>query len=305
MKNNIILSVCMITYNHENFIRDAIEGVLMQKTNFPIELIIGEDCSTDKTRKIVMEHAELYPNIIRALLPEKNLGMSQNFLETLNACSGKYIALCEGDDYWTDPNKLQKQVDFLEENEKAVAVVTNTAICDFQNKIIQKERIVIPPNNTEGIFNLHDFFNNNHFYPTLTLCFKSNYNNWLLKEMKRMSNPFLGDWILFVLLHTKGDFGYINKSTACYRINPSSVTHSVNAVKRWEADFTIRKQLIEILPLEFHNYLLDDTYAFHMIGMAYRKQLKNGKFLYYQLKALLYNPFSFVKILYSKFCRNI
>ena len=117
---NIVVSVCMITYNHENFIREAIEGVLMQKTDFPIELIIGEDCSTDNTRKIVVEYANKYPNIIRLLLPDYNLGMMKNFVETLDAANGKYIALCEGDDYWTDPYKLQKQVDFLEANEEFV-----------------------------------------------------------------------------------------------------------------------------------------------------------------------------------------
>lgn len=93
MKNcNIVVSVCMITYNHEAFIHEAINGVLMQQTSFPIELIIGEDCSTDNTRKIVQEYAERHPNIIRALLPENNLGMSKNFLETLKSCTGKYIA---------------------------------------------------------------------------------------------------------------------------------------------------------------------------------------------------------------------
>ena len=100
----------------ENFIKDAIEGILMQKTSFPIELIIGEDCSTDNTRKIVEDYEEKYPNLIFAQYSEKNLGMMNNFFNVLQAAVGKYIALCEGNDYWTDPLKLQKQVYFLEEN---------------------------------------------------------------------------------------------------------------------------------------------------------------------------------------------
>jgi glycosyltransferase involved in cell wall biosynthesis len=88
----------MITYNHENYIREAIEGVLMQKTDFPIELIIGEDCSTDDTREIVVDYANKYPDIIKAQLPEKNRGMQNNFLAILEAAHGKYIALCEGKD---------------------------------------------------------------------------------------------------------------------------------------------------------------------------------------------------------------
>lgn len=113
-----MVSVCMITYNHESFIVQAIDGVLMQKTNFSIELIIGEDCSTDCTRKVVVDYAEKYPEVIKLQLPNENKGMIRNFVETMQAATGKYIALCEGDDYWTDPLKLQKQVDFLEENEE-------------------------------------------------------------------------------------------------------------------------------------------------------------------------------------------
>ncbi len=112
--NELKVCVCMLTYNHENYIARAIEGVLMQQTNFPVELIIGEDCSTDNTRQVCFEYRERYPDKIRLRLPDKNIGMCKNLYETLAACDGKYIAMCEGDDYWTDPLKLQKQVDFLE-----------------------------------------------------------------------------------------------------------------------------------------------------------------------------------------------
>lgn len=110
----------MITYNHESFIREVIESTLMQKTNFSFELVIGEDYSTDNTRNICLEYQKKYPNKIKILCPKKNLGMIANFKATLNACKGKYIALCEGDDYWTDSYKLQKQIDFLEANPEYV-----------------------------------------------------------------------------------------------------------------------------------------------------------------------------------------
>ena len=104
------VSVAVITYNHEKFIGQAIESVLMQETAFVVELVIGEDCSTDGTRRIVQAYAEKYPNVIRALLPEKNLGMARNYDAVWQACRGKYIAWLEGDDYWRTPQKLQKQV---------------------------------------------------------------------------------------------------------------------------------------------------------------------------------------------------
>ena len=111
---DVKVSVAMITYNHERFIAQAIESVLMQQTDFAVELVIGEDCSTDGTRAIVRDYGERYPERIRLLLPEHNLGMMPNFVATLKACRGQYVASVEGDDYWTDPHKLQKQVDFLE-----------------------------------------------------------------------------------------------------------------------------------------------------------------------------------------------
>ncbi len=89
----------------------------MQKCDFDFDIVVGEDCSTDNTRTILLEYQKKYPSKFRLLLHEKNIGAMNNQMETLSACKGKYIALCEGDDYWTDPLKLQKQVDFLESHE--------------------------------------------------------------------------------------------------------------------------------------------------------------------------------------------
>ena len=109
-----LLSVVTITYNHEKFITKTIEGVLMQQVNFPIELILAEDCSTDNTRAICRRYAEQYPELIRLITSESNVGAIANEQRAMLAARGKYVAFCEGDDYWTDPLKLQKQVGFLE-----------------------------------------------------------------------------------------------------------------------------------------------------------------------------------------------
>ena len=109
-----LVSVRTSTYNHGKYIKACIEGVLMQKTTFPIEFIIGEDCSTDETREIVFGYAKRYPDIIRVITADYNVGSKANGRRCIRACRGKYMAICEGDDYWTDPYKLQKQVDFLE-----------------------------------------------------------------------------------------------------------------------------------------------------------------------------------------------
>lgn len=109
-----LVSIVTITYNHEPWISKAIEGVLMQKVGFPIEYIIAEDCSTDGTRKICEQYAQKYPDIIKLLPSDKNYGTVENEHRAFMVAKGKYIATCEGDDYWTDPLKLQKQVEFLE-----------------------------------------------------------------------------------------------------------------------------------------------------------------------------------------------
>jgi len=115
---NPVVSVCMVTYNHEAYIRQAIEGVMMQKTDFEFELVIGEDCSTDKTREICFEYQKKYPDKIRVLWWHENLyklnhPAGLNFERTSSHCRGEFMAICEGDDYWIDPLKLQKQVDVM------------------------------------------------------------------------------------------------------------------------------------------------------------------------------------------------
>ena len=111
-----VISVAMITYNHEPYIAQAIDGVLQQETSFPLELVIGEDCSTDRTRQIVFDYQRKHPAVIRVLVSENNVGGCRNVVRVEAACRGKYVAFCEGDDYWHDTHKLQRQVAFLEEN---------------------------------------------------------------------------------------------------------------------------------------------------------------------------------------------
>ncbi len=120
----ITVSIFMLAYNQEQYIGSAIEGVLMQKTNFRTELVIGEDRSTDRTRAICQEYAAQNSEKIKLLLSESNLGLGANYVKTYAECSGKYVAICDGDDYWTDPLKLQKQVDFLEHNKDFSLVYT-------------------------------------------------------------------------------------------------------------------------------------------------------------------------------------
>jgi len=134
-----VVSVKMITYNHAPYIAQAIEGVLQQKTDFPFELLIGEDCSTDGTRDIVFEYQKQNPSIIRVITSDKNLGSRKNNLRTAKACRGKYIAYCEGDDYWQYPYKIQKQVEYMESHPECGLVLTDADIYyQKNNKIVSR-----------------------------------------------------------------------------------------------------------------------------------------------------------------------
>lgn len=110
------VSVVSITYNHESFIRDALDGFVTQKADFPVEVVIADDASTDNTQAIIREYADRYPHLFRPILRSKNIGIHANVSDALLAARGEYLAICEGDDYWTDPMKLSKQVAFLDQH---------------------------------------------------------------------------------------------------------------------------------------------------------------------------------------------
>ena len=143
-----LVSVLMITYNHEKFLSTAIESVLMQEVSFPFEVVIGDDSSTDSTGDLCRKYALRNPDIIRLSSKDRNLGMITNFITTLSVCKGDFIAICEGDDYWIDPFKLQKQVNFLENNPGYALVHTNKkvlvdGILYNDNQIKNKEAMLL------------------------------------------------------------------------------------------------------------------------------------------------------------------
>lgn len=253
MENDIIVSVCMITYNHEKYIAEAIEGVLMQQTIFPIELVIGEDCSTDNTRKICLEYREKYPNKIKLLLHEKNLGIVSNFYATLQAAQGKYIALCEGDDYWTDPCKLQKQVDFLEANEDASMCFHNAKLINAEgNKIGSCRRY-----EKDQYASIEDLLiTGGVFCPTASLMFraqyiKSGYPDYCL-------NCHVGDFPLQLYLSSQGKIYYFNDEMSAYRKNPVAWSRTFG-----KTEFSLRAKgwMSEFKVLDGINALFDYKYA--------------------------------------------
>ncbi len=130
---SIMVSVNMMVYNHAKYLRNAIEGVLMQKRDFDIELLIHDDASTDGSQEIIREYQNNYPNIIKPIYQKENQFSKKieiGLIYQYPRCKGKYIAMCEGDDYWTDPNKLKKQVSYLEIHPDFIACSHNVSFID-------------------------------------------------------------------------------------------------------------------------------------------------------------------------------
>ncbi len=210
--NEICVSIFMLTYNQEDYITQAIEGVLMQKTDFSIQLVIGEDCSTDNTRKIVLDYTEKYPDKIKLILNETNIGLIANYVKTYTQCKGKYVAICDGDDYWTDPLKLQKQVSFLEKNPDYAIVYTNNKnlIPSGDILISDKQDNLLTTTFNELVFN--------NYIPSVTVLFR---NKPLPERMSKWIQQFpYGDWPTYLwVTEGGGKIYFLNEVTAVYRKN--------------------------------------------------------------------------------------
>lgn len=222
-----LVSIRCITYNHEPYIRQCLEGLVMQKTNFRFEAIVHDDASMDRTAEIIREYATKYPNIIKPIYETENQYSKKDgsITRILNKHTrGKYIAMCEGDDYWTDPLKLQKQVDFLEAHEDYVLVHTdsiskNEATGQY---IARKSRKVSDGFVFEPLL-LHKFT-----ISTLTVMFRKSAIN-IAEEQEYLNKKFLmGDYPKWLSLSLSGKFKYFPEVTACYRILEKSASHSTD-----------------------------------------------------------------------------
>lgn len=224
-----LVSVCMITYNHGSHIEQAILSVINQHVNFELELVIGEDCSTDDTREKCLKLALQYPHIIKLLDNSTQLGMINNFRRTYAACSGKYVAMLDGDDFWIHQDKLQLQYNFMELNPKMAACFTNLNVLDEFNS-----GAIYPFYETgkqpHAISTLTDILRNN-FIATLTVF----YRRALVSAIPNWFNGLkMGDWPLHILFAQQGDLAFIDLVTATYRKHGGGV----NSGADYETKFT-------------------------------------------------------------------
>ena len=220
---DFLASVCMITYNHEKYITKAIDSVLMQNTNFNYEIVIGEDSSTDCTRQILLEYKSKYPKKIKLVLQERNAGIVQNIIDTFKFCKGKYIAFLEGDDYWTNPFKLQKQVEFLDENPDYGLVYTDISFIDNKNKIISNTHFEQRKFNNNSGYVFEKLLVEN-FINSLTVCVRSDI---LFDYFANFPNEwFLYDYRIWLHIASQSKIYFLNEKTASYRIHENGISNS-------------------------------------------------------------------------------
>ncbi|MBX6362195.1 MAG: glycosyltransferase, partial [Acidobacterium ailaaui] len=298
-----IVSVLMITYNHERYIAQAIDSVLMQKTNFDYEIVIGEDCSTDRTREIVIEYKAKYPDKINLLLREKNVGMIPNFIDTLKACTGKYIALLEGDDYWTDPYKLQRQVDFLEANLAYSSCAHQSfVIYQFPGKLTHYFGNI----NSDMDLSINDVLGSRPFH-TASLVFR----NSILKNSSFPQNITSGDRALYLLCASYGKIRYLSDPMCAYRKHDLGISSwvSYDLLKK---DLNIIPWIIGINPkFPKYKYL---SYI-HLAIFSYPSSINLGPllkhFFLYLIFSFSYFPknimelFRSIKLFIKKLAKNM
>ncbi|NNC50937.1 MAG: glycosyltransferase [Flaviramulus sp.] len=207
----IKVSIFMLTYNQEQFISQAIDSILMQITNFNYQLVIGEDCSTDSTRFICESYAKRHPIKVK-LLPalNSNIGLIDNYFRTIKACDGEFIAICDGDDYWIDNNKLQKQVDFLEANLDCNIIGTNYKRLYSKGQFEIVEKVM-----NKRIYYFDDLVFENPI-TSVTVMFRNIQKNDPIPNWIR-EFPY-GDWPTYLwTLKNSGDIRFLQDVTAVYR----------------------------------------------------------------------------------------
>lgn len=239
-----IVSICCLVYNHEPFLRDCFEGFVMQKTTFPIEILVHDDASTDRSADIIREYTEKYPDLFKPIYQKENqyskgkgfVGMTLNF----ERAKGKYIAMCEGDDYWTDPLKLQKQVDFLEQNPKySICFHDINVTCDGINFVKFDNRVSLETD----IYDLAKW----NYIVTLSVVYRLNSD--VHKRFQSMGNLPISDYPLWLLNAEYGKIKKIPSIMAVYRKHHSGMWTGKSMYEQ-------NKMLIESL-LPIRNYYRD------------------------------------------------
>jgi len=294
--NDIAVSVAVITYNHGKFISQALESILMQNINFEYEIVIGDDCSPDDTQLIIQEYIRKYPDRINPILRKENIGIRKNADDIKKRCKGKYIIILEGDDYWTDPNKLQMQFNFLESHPEYIAVAHWCEVVDENGNISDEyAHKHYTFNFNKNIYSLKDYQKGRIPGHVNTILFRNIYLKSVYEYEKIFSaNSIMGDRTLYLILVLLGDIFVFHKEMSHYRY-----------VKKKGNTNYCSKIIGKNQSLSFFNYYSDlERYVYEIMGRKISlRGLKYQRF-YSSISSVIKNPTEenkdIMKKIYSK-----
>lgn len=261
------VSACITTYNQEDFIRECLDNAINQIVDFEYEIVIGEDNSSDNTKQICQEYAAKYPDLIKFFPREKNLGMMGNWIQTIENCQGKYIAFCEGDDYWTDAYKLKKQFDFLEENKEY-------SYCGHKSLVLE-DGIFTPIELNIKEISLPILLNKN-MLNTATLVFRK---VCIVPIPPFFKNATAGDWLLQITALQKGNGYILDDYMSVYRKHIGGIWSSLLPKEMCESGVTTLKQAKLIFNDKKTKLLIDNAIrgrrqSFNLIKISFIDRIK-------------------------------
>jgi glycosyltransferase involved in cell wall biosynthesis len=258
----------MITYNHEAYLREAIEGVLGQQTDFEFELVIGEDCSTDKTREIALGFQERFSNRVRVLCQERNQGANRNLACCYQSSSAEFVALCEGDDRWIAPDKLQRQVDFL--RAKPDFSVCFHDVLPFQQDTTQWP--MLDPKPEKDVFELSDLMAGNLMH-TCSVLYRRRaafeFPQWFFDTV-------IGDIPLHAFHAETGKIGYIDRVMAAYRMHDGGTYSQIGLIEKCAQGADMLQKLDAHFEHKFHAQA--KTYEWRFATLLAREHETRGEF---------------------------
>lgn len=249
MNNQILISVIIPSYNRANTVGQTIESIVNQQVDANIEIVIGDDCSTDNAREVLLEYQEKYPNIIRLFFWEKNMGLGANWASCVKECRGKYICNCDNDDYWHNPNKLQLQLDYMEAHPTANILITNHRTHNrTTGEILEHQARIDHSDIQQSMWGGCSFCNATIMYRTDFMKAHLDLDEFIKRRLS------LQDWPAWVILTAYTDIDELPISTATFGIETVSITRpdSVERLaKRYIGDKEVCRYLGELFPDKF------------------------------------------------------
>lgn len=213
-----VVSVVCLTYNHEPYLRRALDSILNQKTEFPFEVLVGEDCSPDGSRAILKEYEQQHPGFFRMFYHEKNVGATANLHDLFMRTEGKYLVILETDDYWTDDHKLQKQVDFLESHPEYIGCAHDSVVIDENENVLNPSRIAMRGGHAETVYTLKDLLETGFIFQTSSVLARNVFLDRHDFSVLYQAHPLVGDLTYYCEILRKGSIYILPDVMTAYRM---------------------------------------------------------------------------------------